>query len=107
MTTTGLQLRSLVKDDNTLEVSLVEVEFPAPGPEEVLVRIDATPINPSDLALLVGPADPAVRRPLVLDAVDDDSPVAEHLGSARAGDRPEEPLEVGGVGDVGDDEVEP
>jgi len=62
MTTTGLQLRSLVKDDNTLEVSLVEVEFPAPGPEEVLVRIDATPINPSDLALLVGPADPATFR---------------------------------------------
>ena len=62
MTTTGLQLRSLVKDDNTLEVSLVEVEFPVPGPEEVLVRIDATPINPSDLALLVGPADPATFR---------------------------------------------
>ena len=62
MTTTGLQLRSLVKDDNTLEVSLVEVEFPAPGPEEVLVRVDATPINPSDLALLVGPADPATFR---------------------------------------------
>ena len=62
MTTTGLQLRSLVRDDNTLEISLVEVEFPAPGPEEVLVRIDATPINPSDLALLVGPADPATFR---------------------------------------------
>ena len=60
MTTTGLQLRSLVKDDNTLEVSLAEVEFPEPGPDEVLVRVDATPINPSDLALLVGPADPAL-----------------------------------------------
>jgi NADPH:quinone reductase-like Zn-dependent oxidoreductase len=62
MTTTGLQLRSLVKDDNTLEVSLTEVEFPEPGPYEVLVRVDATPINPSDLALLVGPADPATFR---------------------------------------------
>ena len=62
MTTTGLQLRSLVKDDNTLELSLAEVDFPAPGPDEVLVRIDATPINPSDLALLVGPADPATFR---------------------------------------------
>jgi NADPH:quinone reductase-like Zn-dependent oxidoreductase len=62
MTTTGLQLRSLVKDDNTLEVSLAEVEFPEPGPDEVLVRVDATPINPSDLALLVGPADPATFR---------------------------------------------
>ena len=62
MTTTGLQLRSLVKDDNTLEVSLVALEFPEPGPDEVLVRVDATPINPSDLALLVGPADPATFR---------------------------------------------
>jgi NADPH2:quinone reductase len=62
MTTKGLQLRSLVRDDNTLELSLVEVDFPAPGPDEVLVRIDATPINPSDLALLVAAADPATFR---------------------------------------------
>jgi len=62
MTTTGLQLRSLVKDDNTLEISLVEMEFPEPGADEVLVRIDATPINPSDLALLIGPADVSTAR---------------------------------------------
>ena len=57
MSTTGLQLRSLVTDDNTLEISLVEMEFPQPGPDEVLVRVEATPINPSDLGLLIGPAD--------------------------------------------------
>lgn len=57
MTTTGLQLRSLVKDDNTLELSLVEVETPEPGPDEILVRMEAAPLNPSDLALLFGPAD--------------------------------------------------
>lgn len=62
MTTSGLQLRSLVKPDNTLEISLAEVEFPEPGPDEVLVRIDATPINPSDLALLIGPADVTTAR---------------------------------------------
>ena len=62
MTTTGLQLRSLVKEDNTLELSLVEMEFPQPGPNEVLVRVEATPINPSDLALLIGPADIATVR---------------------------------------------
>lgn len=62
MTTTGLQLRTLVKDDSTLELSLTEVEFPQPGPDEVLVRIDATPINPSDLGLLISPADPATFR---------------------------------------------
>jgi NADPH2:quinone reductase len=62
MTTTGLQLRSLVKEDNTLELSLVEMEFPQPGPDEVLVRVEATPINPSDLALLIGPADITTAR---------------------------------------------
>jgi NADPH2:quinone reductase len=54
---TGLQLRSLLKSDGELEVSLVETEFPAPRGHEVLVRIEATPINPSDLGLLFGPAD--------------------------------------------------
>ena len=62
MATTGLQLRSKVKDDNTLELSLEEVAFPEPGPGEVLVRIEATPINPSDIALLVGPADLSTAR---------------------------------------------
>jgi len=60
--TTGLQLRSTVGKDNTLEIRLEEVEFPAPGPDEVLVRVEAAPINPSDLALLVGPADPMTAR---------------------------------------------
>ena len=62
MTTTGLQLRSEVKANNTLEISLVETDFPDPGPDEVLVRMEATPINPSDLGLLLGPADPATAR---------------------------------------------
>lgn len=57
MSTTGLQLRSEVNDQNVLTLSLEEVTFPEPGPDEVLVRVDATPINPSDLGLLVGPAD--------------------------------------------------
>lgn len=62
MPTTGLQLRSLVKEDQTLEISLQEVEVPDPGPDEVLVRVEATPLNPSDLALLFGPADMTTAR---------------------------------------------
>lgn len=54
---TGLQLRSLVRPDGELEITLVERSFPAPADDEVLVRIEATPINPSDLGLLFGPAD--------------------------------------------------
>jgi NADPH2:quinone reductase len=53
----GLQLRSLVKGSGELELSLVSVATPAPAPNEVVVRIEASPINPSDLGLLVGAAD--------------------------------------------------
>jgi NADPH2:quinone reductase len=53
----GLQLRSLVKASGELELSLAQVPIPTPGPDEILVRIEATPINPSDLGLLLGPAD--------------------------------------------------
>ena len=59
MTTEGmaLQLRSLVRSTGELELSLVDVPIPVPGADEVLVRIEASPINPSDLGLLLGPAD--------------------------------------------------
>ena len=54
---TALQLRSLVQADGTLRISLEEVPVPQPGADEVLVRVQATPINPSDIGLLLGPAD--------------------------------------------------
>ena len=58
----GLELRSLVRPDGTLELSLVEVPIPEPGPDEVLVRVEASPINPSDLGVLIGPADVSTLR---------------------------------------------
>src|ERR1700726_352108 len=54
---TGLQLRSLVKHCGDLEVSLTTVPIPVPAANEVLVRIEAAPINPSDLGLLFAGAD--------------------------------------------------
>jgi NADPH:quinone reductase-like Zn-dependent oxidoreductase len=54
---TGLQLRSLIKSSGELEITLAEVPTPEPGPDEVVVRVEAAPINPSDLGLLVGAAD--------------------------------------------------
>lgn len=57
MTATNLQLRSLAKNSGELELSLVEVPLPEPGADEVVVRMEASPLNPSDLGLLVGPAD--------------------------------------------------
>ncbi len=53
----ALQLRSLVKQSGELEVSLASVPVPEPAANEVLVRIEASPINPSDLGLLFGAAD--------------------------------------------------
>ncbi|MFO1115555.1 MAG: zinc-binding dehydrogenase [Beijerinckiaceae bacterium] len=68
----GLQLRTLVRKSGELELSLAEIETQAPGPDDVVVRIEATPINPSDLGLLTGPADLStmqksgtVERPVV------------------------------------------
>jgi NADPH2:quinone reductase len=54
---TALQLRSLVTADQTVELFLETVEVPEPGAGEVLVRIEASPINPSDLGLLLAGAD--------------------------------------------------
>jgi len=53
----GLQLRSLVKAGGELELSLAKAPIPKPAADEILVRIEATPINPSDLGLLIGAAD--------------------------------------------------
>ena len=53
----GLQLRSLIRKSGELEISLLSVPTPEPTADEVVVRIEAAPINPSDLGLLVGAAD--------------------------------------------------
>ncbi|WP_319437327.1 zinc-binding dehydrogenase [Mycobacterium sp. RTGN5] len=53
----ALELRSLVTSTSTLELSLHEVDVPRPGDNEVLVRVEASPINPSDLGLLTAGAD--------------------------------------------------
>jgi NADPH:quinone reductase-like Zn-dependent oxidoreductase len=55
----GLELRSLIKSSGELEISLASVAIPDPGPDEVLVRVEASPLNPSDLGLLFGAADMA------------------------------------------------
>jgi NADPH:quinone reductase len=59
---TGLQLRSTVKKDGTLELSLARVPIPEPKPEEVVVRVEASPINPSDQGLLFGGADMSTAK---------------------------------------------
>ncbi|MET0896392.1 MAG: zinc-binding dehydrogenase [Mycobacterium sp.] len=53
----ALELRSLVTSQGTLELSLHDVPVPTPAADEVLVRVEAAPINPSDLGLLTAGAD--------------------------------------------------
>ncbi len=59
---TGLQLRSLIKASGELELSLATVDVPDPGPDEILVRVEGSPINPSDLGLLLGAADMSTAK---------------------------------------------
>ena len=62
----GLVLHSTIRanDDGSgsVELSLVRTPVPDPGPEEVVVRVEAAPINPSDLGVLFGPADVSTVR---------------------------------------------
>jgi NADPH:quinone reductase-like Zn-dependent oxidoreductase len=59
---TGLQLRSLLKSSGELELSLATVPTPVPQDDEILVRVEGTPINPSDLGLLLGAADMSTAK---------------------------------------------
>ncbi len=57
MTLTGREMRSTISEDGTLTLSLEQVVIGDPAEDEVIVRVEAAPINPSDLGLLLGPAD--------------------------------------------------
>ena len=86
----GLQLRSTVEAAGTVEVALVRVPVPHPQADEVVVRIEASPINPSDLRVLFAGADvtrvraggtaelPSVRAPL--------APGPLRMAAARVGE---------------------
>lgn len=80
MSDSNLQLQSCLREDAVLEIRLAEAPVPQPGPDEVLVRVDAAPINPSDLGLLFGAAD---------------------LGSARVGGSEERPVIEADVPEAG------
>ncbi len=92
--TAGLQLRSLVKSGGELELSLVSVPTLAPADDEVVVRIEASPINPSDIGLLFGAADMSQARGLGTVTT---APITERAMKAMAG-RVGQSLPVGNEG---------
>jgi NADPH:quinone reductase-like Zn-dependent oxidoreductase len=91
-------LRSLIRKSGELEVSLAEVAIAEPAADEVIVRVEATPINPSDLGLLFGAGDMAnakasgtAQQPVIT------APVPEAAMRAMAG-RLDESMPVGNEG---------
>ncbi|MDQ8732038.1 zinc-binding dehydrogenase [Bradyrhizobium sp. LHD-71] len=95
---TGLQLRSLIKKSGELEVSLARVKVPEPADDEVLVRVEATPLNPSDLGLLFGPADmAAVKASGTSDSPVITAPVPQHFLKGLAA-RLDQSMPVGNEG---------
>lgn len=95
---TALQLRSLIRSSGELELSLVEVPVPVPADDEVLIRVEAAPINPSDQGLLFGAADMSravqsgtAQRPVV------SAPLSAAALGAMAG-RLDESMPVGNEG---------
>jgi NADPH2:quinone reductase len=57
--TNGRSLRSTITSQGTLQLRLIEEPISAPMGTQVLVAIEGSPINPSDLGVLLGPADPS------------------------------------------------
>jgi len=95
---TALELRSMVTSNGTLELSLQEVPVPAPAANEVLVRVEAAPINPSDLGVLIPGADMTTAT---VEGAPDRPVVTASLGAgALAGlsARIDKPLPVGNEG---------
>jgi len=94
----GLQLRSLIKKSGELELSLAKVKIPEPAADEVIVRVEGSPINPSDLGLLLGAADMTTAKSTGTgDSVVVTAAVPEPLMRAMAG-RLDESMPVGNEG---------
>ncbi len=96
----GLQLRSLVTAGGELRLTLDRVATPAPKADEVVIRIEASPLNPSDIGLLFGAADLATGRAEATDAAGNpvfSARIPERAMKAMAG-RLGQPMPVGNEG---------
>jgi len=97
---TSIGLRTLITPDGELRVTFEEESVGDVGPDEVVIRVEASPINPTDVGLLLGPADlsaltvysqngrPALRAPIA----------SKHMGSHELKPRIGKALPVGAEG---------
>jgi len=95
---TNLTMLTLVKPEGQLEISLVRRPMPVPRDHEVLVKILATPINPSDLGLLVGAADMSTARMSARDGLPVVTADIPPAGMRAMGGRIGEALPIGNEG---------
>lgn len=78
---TALELRSTLTDDGTVTMAIRSVDVKEPTDDQVVVRVEAAPINPSDLGMMLAGADPSAAR-----AADGDHPgVAIDVSAAVLG----------------------
>ena len=92
--TRGRSLRSTISSSGELRLELAEGDVPEPGGSEVVVAVEASPINPSDLGLLLGAVAPGTLR-------SDGSDLVGAVPEAALGlyrDRLDKPLPVGNEG---------
>ena len=95
MPITGRSLRSTVTSEGALELRLIEEEVPDPTGSQVLVSVEASPVNPSDLGVLIGPADASTLSPAEGGGLDGQVP-EQAMSIMR--DRIDKPLPVGNEG---------
>ena len=62
MSDTNIELISTISEDNKLELALREIDIPQPGENQVVIRIEAAPINPSDLGVMFSVGDMTTAR---------------------------------------------
>jgi NADPH:quinone reductase len=92
--TRGRSLRSTISASGELRLELAEQDVPEPGGSEVVVAVEASPINPSDLGVLLGAVDPGTLRPDGPDLVG----TVPETALAVYRDRLDKPLPVGNEG---------
>ena len=56
------EIRSKITDKAKLELSIEEIEVKKPVGSEVLIKMQASPINPSDIGLLIASANPTTLK---------------------------------------------
>ncbi len=60
---TALELRSTLTDDGIVTMAIRETDVEAPGDDQVVVRVEAAPINPSDLGMMFAGGDAGACLP--------------------------------------------